>query len=276
MGWDRAQRIRELQARIGQAAVVQRVSPSPKKKEPVYPTATASTMMWFNTLTTPQAVFLAATIISLAAVVAVLLLLLVNPSTNPFVVQIPTLEATIPPNIMQLAEQGVSRNAEWTPHIQDFDGVEMVLVPAGCFMMGSEEGEDDEKPVHEVCFREPFWIDRFEVSNAQFEQFNGQAARSSNWTDGNLPRETITWFEARDFCELRGGRLLTEAEWEYAARGPDGLTYPWGNNYESTLVNDDNENGEDNFVNTAPVDTFVNGAYLGRGAANERQRVGVG
>lgn len=141
--------------------------------------------------------------------------------------------ATLTPTAIPLGFPGnpVTSNAQWQPVTQIFDGVEMVLVPAGCFMMGSDDGEEDEKPARQQCFAEPFWIDKYEVTNAQFEQFNGQAGSESNWTDPNRPRERITWFEARDFCELRGGRLPTEKEWEYAARGPDSLVYPWGDEF---------------------------------------------
>jgi iron(II)-dependent oxidoreductase len=62
------------------------------------------------------------------------------------------------------------------------------------------------------------------------------AASSSYFTGDNRPVEQITWFEARDFCALRDARLLTEAEWEYAARGPDGLIFPWGNTFVSAVV----------------------------------------
>ena len=119
----------------------------------------------------------------------------------------------------------------WEPVIETGDyGVEMVLVPAGCFWMGSVFWLN-ELPVHEVCFNTPFWIDRYEVTNVQFERLGGEAQVGSRWTDPSRPRERITWFEARDFCELRGARLPTEAEWEYAARGPDGLIFPWGNDF---------------------------------------------
>jgi formylglycine-generating enzyme required for sulfatase activity len=105
----------------------------------------------------------------------------------------------------------------------------MALVPAGCFPMGSNDGDFDEQPVHQICFDTPFWIDVTEVTNGQFAALSGQAERSSNWTDADRPRETVTWVEADAFCRLRGARLPTEAEWEYAAREPDGLVYPWGN-----------------------------------------------
>ncbi len=94
-----------------------------------------------------------------------------------------------------------------------------------------EEGKFDERPAHEVCFEEPFWIDVHEVTNAQFAAFGGQAAQDSRWPDTVRPRQNVTWPEAEAFCEQRGARLPTEAEWEYAARGPSGLIYPWGNEF---------------------------------------------
>ncbi len=123
----------------------------------------------------------------------------------------------------------VTSNADWTPVIQTFDGVEMVKVPSGCFMIGNEEGRRDERPPHEICFDAPFWIDRTEVTNAQF-------GSNGNGQNPNQPRENLTWTEARDFCASRGGRLPTEAEWEYAARGPDNLMYPWGNELDEDLL----------------------------------------
>lgn len=109
--------------------------------------------------------------------------------------------------------------------VQDFDGVPMVLVPAGCFMMGSG------REAHEQCFDQPFWIDQTEVTQAQFARLGGVKANVNRFTGDQRPVERITWFEARDFCALRGARLPTEAEWEYAARGPDNLVYPWGNEF---------------------------------------------
>jgi formylglycine-generating enzyme required for sulfatase activity len=162
----------------------------------------------------------------------------------------------------------VTANEQWEGKqvIQEINGVEMVLVPAGCFMMGStdSQAEINEQPVHEQCFEAPFWIDRYEVTNAQFAAFAGVAGRASNWTEGDRPRESITWFEARDYCEKRGARLPTEAEWEYAARGPDNLLYPWGNDFVGDhVVYGENSGGETAPVGSRPAgDSWVGAADM--------------
>jgi formylglycine-generating enzyme required for sulfatase activity len=107
-----------------------------------------------------------------------------------------------------------------TPVVETVDGVEMVLVPAGCFEMGSTDGEPNERPVHQVCFEQPFWIDRLEVTHV----------------DNRYPQVDISWEEAQTYCHERGARLPTEAEWEYAARGPDNPIYPWGNEYNKDFM----------------------------------------
>jgi formylglycine-generating enzyme required for sulfatase activity len=143
----------------------------------------------------------------------------------------------------------ITTNADWTPLIETFDGVEMVLVPPGCFMMGNADGFDTERPAHEQCFEQAFWLDRFEVTNAQ--------VGSIGVHDGALrPRDSLQWAEARDFCLSRGARLPTEREWEYAARGPANWLYPWGNEFKADRVYyAGNSNGE-----TVEVGSFPQGA----------------
>jgi formylglycine-generating enzyme required for sulfatase activity len=147
--------------------------------------------------------------------------------------------------------------------------VERVEVPAGCFVMGSDDGYPDEAPAHEICFDEPFWIDRYEVSNAQFVAYSGAAEQPSLTEGDDLPRTNIMWVEASRYCEMRGGRLPTEAEWEYAARGPDSLTYPWGDDFDGELANHCDENcgwgwaddtADDGYSEAAPVTAFEDGA----------------
>ncbi|NDJ61162.1 MAG: SUMF1/EgtB/PvdO family nonheme iron enzyme [Chloroflexi bacterium] len=150
--------------------------------------------------------------------------------------QAPTSAPTPIDDPLGLPGSPVTSNDAWTPRFESFDGIQMALVPVGCFMMGSDDGDSDEQPVAEICFDEPFWIDRYEVSNGQFDTLGGFATADGDVTERQHPRDTVTWFEALDFCELRGGRLPTEAEWEYAARGPDSLVFPWGDAFDPERV----------------------------------------
>lgn len=110
-------------------------------------------------------------------------------------------------------------------------GVVFVRVCAGEFMMGSPEDDPDanpdEKPAHRVRFNRPFWIGKYEVSNAEYRKHD--AAHRSRPDNAPLPVNDVSWNDAKRYCEANGWRLPTEAEWEYAARGPEGLKYPWGN-----------------------------------------------
>jgi formylglycine-generating enzyme required for sulfatase activity len=181
----------------------------------------------------------------------------------------PTMAPAVDPTVVAaraLAEAGVTANAAWTPYTEEINGVEMALVPAGCFMMGSEE-YSDEQPIHEVCFEEPFWIDVYEVTNEAF----GSVGCAEYSSAPDQPRNCVNWTDALAHCEARGARLPTEAEWEYAARGPDGFVYPWGNTFDCARGNFDDETqyddyvieggeGCDGYVATAPVGSFPGGA----------------
>jgi formylglycine-generating enzyme required for sulfatase activity len=140
----------------------------------------------------------------------------------------------------------VERNADWTPEARTIDGVMMVWAPPGCFVMGSDDGRRDERPPHRQCFERGYWIDQTEVTNAQYG--------SEGAYPGPLrPRGNLTWVEARDFCRQRGARLPTEAEWEYAARGPDSLIYPWGNLLIEQFHNLDKRSDEPAEVGSYPA-----------------------
>ena len=125
--------------------------------------------------------------------------------------------------------------------IVDNHGVPMVLVGSGEFMMGSERGFEDEKPLHSVYLDE-FYIDLNEVTNRYYSECvaegvcetpkdNSSGERSSYFSNpdfANYPVIWVSWFQALTYCDWRGARLVTEAEWEKAARGLIEKQFPWG------------------------------------------------
>ena len=101
-------------------------------------------------------------------------------------------------------------------------GVEFVWVPGGCFEMGSNAGNSDEKPVHKVCV-DGFWMGKYEVTQGQWQKIMGNnPARFKKGS--NYPVEYVSWEDCRSFIGKLNGRngktfrLPTEAEWEYACR----------------------------------------------------------
>ncbi|NDJ75829.1 MAG: formylglycine-generating enzyme family protein [Chloroflexi bacterium] len=156
----------------------------------------------------------------------------------------PTPEPELEPDAESPPVPTIESNDEWEPVIEVFNEAEMVLVPPGCFDMGADEGENsdlDEKPVHQQCFEEPFWIDRNEVTRAMYAtcvEDGGctEATESLFSVRDEQPMNMVTWFQATEYCEWRGTRLPTELEWEYAARGPSNLRYPWGDTFDIDLV----------------------------------------
>lgn len=163
----------------------------------------------------------------------------------------------VPPSVLEQAREGVKQNTDWEQLVRRLEGLDMVLVPAGCFTMGSTEEQlaeatasceryfgpgkckvdfaDSETPAHLVCFEVPFWIGETEVTNRQYGS-NSSTDMINMYRGSNWPRETVTWQEAVQYCQAHNARLPSEAEWEYAARGPDNLIYPWGNTFGLEMV----------------------------------------
>ena len=191
--------------------------------------------------------------------------------------------------------------------IRPKDQMVMVFVPSGEFRMGSTKEmvfsakdickEDlgggitaavctyntfmDEYPDHTVEMPD-YWLDQTEINNGQYrlcvesgecDQPNkmGSFTREHYYDDpafDDYPVVQVTWNMAADYCKWAGVRLPTEAEWEYAARGPEAKIYPWGNDFDPSKLNycDAGCKGisdltyNDNFPDTAPVGSFPEGA----------------
>ena len=142
--------------------------------------------------------------------------------------------------------------------------------------MGSEDGASNENPVHTV-YLDDYWIYRTEVTNALFAAFlnarGNQREGGFTWLDAKSryvrirqsdgewqadsgyadhPVVEVSWYGAAAYCQWVGGRLPTEAEWEKAARGDDGRTYPWGEGIDSGLANYNGNVGEPTAVGSYP------------------------
>ncbi len=143
---------------------------------------------------------------------------------------------TLTPTTTPTPVPTVTMNSQWTPQLKSFDGVNMALVPPGCFKMGSNNGFGDELPVTSICFSKPFWIDKTEITQGQFGRLGGKAAHAPLVKGDEHPVEDVTWLESVAFCEQRDARLPNEAEWEYAARGPDNMLFTWGSIFDSSKL----------------------------------------
>ena len=125
----------------------------------------------------------------------------------------------------------------------------MVPIIGKQFLMGSNEGDSDAKPAHAVNIKS-FYLDIYEVTCEDYKRFLDKAGRPApnTWTNGTYPPGAakhpvtgITWDDAEAYAKSVGKRLPSEAEWEFAARGPSGLLYPWGNTWRAGCANAGNE-----------------------------------
>jgi len=178
-------------------------------------------------------------------------------------VSMPTIQAALTPEKLIIGSTMVSPK----------DGMTLVYVPDGEFIMGSDTGSVDEQPIHTV-YLDAFWIDQTEVTNAMFAKFSDETGyvtnaekyggsyvyRNESWTyvngtdwmhplgpnsniveNSNHPVVHITWESANAYCVWAGRRLLSEAEWEKAASWDEiksqKYVYPWGNDFDGALLN---------------------------------------
>ena len=152
------------------------------------------------------------------------------------------------------------------PHAGEYvagDGSLLVWVGPGLLRMGSAEGDEDEVPVHEVTLSRGFFLGKLEVSWEQWLAFCQETGttplRPPYEVDRDHPATGMTAREADRYCERAGGRLPTEAEWEWAARGPEGRTFPWGEGRAGPRHLNAND-VDDPWKFTAPVGSFPLGA----------------
>ncbi|GEM_PF-291908 len=166
------------------------------------------------------------------------------------------------------AKPGATADASGWPMevVSAKDSAEMVFVPPGRFQMGTNERPDD-GPIHEVQLG-PYYIDKFEVTNRQFRLFAEETkfAGNSQWLRGadqngvagkdDHPVVWVSWDDAAAYARWSGKQLPTEAQWERAARHPDG-PFPWGDALPRTRCNAFGPS--DGFPLTAPVGKFAMG-----------------
>ena len=127
---------------------------------------------------------------------------------------------------------------------------DMVLVPAGAFLMGTNDlqqgthNQGDSAPQRSVTLP-AFYIDKTEVTNEQYKKYCDATGYPppAHWNKGSYSAEQaqwpvthVNWYEAQAYAQWRGKRLPTEAEWEKAARGLDGRLFPWGNRWDANRV----------------------------------------
>jgi len=234
-----AEKIREQIRQVRDSDVLPPVPPQPKPASP--PVASSSMRPTWQTE---------------AGIVAILVLLVIGfvlimsgltPTQAPTPVPLPT--ATVALVLSTSAQAAV------TTRIADKDGMIMVYVPAGEFLMGSTDLDsmalDGEKPQH-LVYLDAFWIDRTEVTNAQYNKcVSAEACSASSYADDSRfngddqPVVGMDWNDAQVYCQWAERQLPTEAQWEKAARGTSGQLYPWGNqpaSCEYAVMNDGSGN----------------------------------
>lgn len=161
--------------------------------------------------------------------------------------------------------------------IVDSKGIVMAYVPSGIFIMGSNLDSqlfDNENPMHKV-YLDAYYIDIYEVTNQAYQkcvreggchehQVEESYTRAKYYSDpkyADFPLVYVATYDAIDYCAWRGARLPTEAEWEKAARGTDGRTYPWGEQIDCSKANYNDCHDDTNAVGSYEAGKSPYGVY---------------
>jgi len=172
--------------------------------------------------------------------------------------------------------------------------LDLILIPAGEFLMGSdktidEEASDDELPQHKVQLPD-YYIAKYPVTEAQWTVFTKAVMSEERWAvyakervfekgEGTRPQKFMNWYDATEFCDWMNDqdliglrklsgfvvRLPTEVEWEKAGRGTDGRIYPWGNEFDMNKCNTRGKTVFDTMNKSNPHDTTPVGKYSPQG-----------
>jgi len=139
-----------------------------------------------------------------------------------------------------------------------------VYIQGGTFILGSDSGSEDETPQQDLIIS-AFNVDIYPVTNAEYKEFVDATGHNPprTWDDGTFadgtadhPVTWVNWNDAKAYCEWAGKRLPTEFEWERAARGTDGRTYPWGDAFDAAKCN----SKESGLGGTSAVGSYPDGA----------------
>jgi serine/threonine-protein kinase len=172
-----------------------------------------------------------------------------------------------------------------TVHVNKKDGQKYVWIEAGSFTMGCVPNDAEcgglAKPAHRVTISTGFWMEQTPTTTGAYRSFSLATHRelpktprfNPDWSLDEHPMVEVTWDDANAYCSRAGGRLPTEAEWEYAARGGATTIFPWGNEASHDFANfgqgtDQKDaqgavEGKDRWLYTSPVESFPpNGFHL--------------
>ncbi len=182
-----------------------------------------------------------------------------------------TTQAVTPPKTQasQVVTAPVAKAKEAANRVYQLpNNLTLLPISAGSFRMGSNNGDNDEKPVHKVTIAKPFWMSETEITFDQYDAYATATGKAKpedrGWGRGNRPVINVSWQDTQGYVKWLSQnnkqglqcRLPSEAEWEYAARAGTTTAYYWGDKPDRDFANYSFAKGHDKWVYTAPVKQF--------------------